>query len=434
MLTSLYTGVSGINSQMSSMSVVGNNIANMNTYGFKGSRAAFGDILNNSMAGGMTDSMQIGLGVMMNTVAPNFSQGAFETTSNSFDMAIDGSGFFIVADPTDGMRYSTRTGIYSLDKDGFVVNSTGYRLQGYQPDATGALTSSVDELQVVASSFPPSASSEITISANLDSDSTVIPSGPTTDFDPANTDTTSNFQTTITAYDSLGKAHPVSICFRRDDTAPNTTWNWYAVTGEDDHVSGAAATCAQGVMTFTADGALDTVSTTANSFDFEGGASLGQAITFDFGASITDHGGTGLDGVTRFGSDSGVYTLSQNGYPSGSLQGISIDATGVVTGTFTNGQLRNLGAVALANFASPGGLLATGNMLYQEMPTSGAAVVGQPGSEGLGTIRSSTLELSNVDLAGEFVRMITAQRGFQANSKVITTTDEILMELVNLKR
>ncbi len=432
MLTSLYTGVSGINSQMSSMSVVGNNISNMNTYGFKSSRAAFGDILNNSMAGGMTDSMQIGLGVMMNQVSPNFSQGAFETTSNSFDMAIDGSGFFMVDDTSDGMRYYTRTGIYNMDKDGYVINAGGYRLQGYQPDSTGALTSSVDDLQVVSSSFPPSASTEITISANLDSDSTVIPAA--TGFLPASTDTTSNFQTTISVYDSLGKSHPVSICFRRDAVAPNTTWNWYAVTGASDHSTGAATTCAQGVMTFTTAGALDTVTTTANDFDFAGGPAANQAITFDFGSSVTTSGGTGLDGVTRFGSDSGVYTLSQDGYPSGSLQGISVDASGVLTGTFTNGQLRTLGAVTLANFAASNGLLATGNMLYQEMPASGAAVVGQPGGEGLGTIRSSTLEQSNVDLAAEFISMITAQRGFQANSKVITTTDEILMELVNLKR
>ena len=257
----------------------------------------------------------------------------------------------------------------------------------------------------------------------------------TTAFDPSDTDNTANFATTVTVYDSLGNGHSIILAFRKaTETATGNTWDWYAVTKAEDSTSGIQETQAYGTLSFNTSGALTSEVTTASAFNFTGGPTQGQSIIFDFGTSLAEAGGDGLDGTTQFGAGSGVYALSQDGFPPGSLQGVTTSDGGLLIGTFTNGKRRTLGQVALANFPSIEGLDNKGNMIFAESAASGAVVIGRAGSEGLGTLRSNTLELSNVDIAGEFVRMITAQRGFQANSKVITTSDEVLMELVNLKR
>ncbi|MEW6439840.1 MAG: flagellar hook protein FlgE [bacterium] len=430
MLTSLYTGVSGINAHMSEMSVVGNNLANMNTYGFKGSRSYFEDIINQSLSGVSGDN-SVGLGVLMSAVMPSFTQGAFETTENPLDLAVDGSGFFVMKD-ADNATFYTRAGQFKLDKDGYIVNQAGLFLQGFQVDSRGNVLNSVANLQVTSSSYPPQPTAEVAIQANLHSDAETLPA-----FDVDDTDNTSNFATTVTVFDSLGNGHPVDVCFRKDQELPaGNLWEWYAVIDADAAQSGVKEIAAQGTLQFTSTGALDSagaISYPTGGFDFSGGAAQDQQIAFNFGTSIADSG-TGLEGVTQFGAPSGVYSLQQDGYESGSLQGVSIDDSGMLTGSFSNGKMRALGQVALADFPSASGLQSVGQMLFCESPFSGTAVIGTAGNEGMGAIRSNTLELSNVDLAGEFVRMITAQKGFQANSKVITTTDEILTDLVNLKR
>jgi flagellar hook protein FlgE len=210
-------------------------------------------------------------------------------------------------------------------------------------------------------------------------------------------------------------------------------WEWYAVIGENDSLSGNAEIGGQGTLLFDTAGALASQSTTTSDFSFAGGAAPNQAIAFDFGTD-TSTGGTGLDGVTQYAANSGVSRLDQDGYGSGNLQGMAIDEQGILTGSFNNGRTLTLGQIAVANFTSPSNLLSVGQNMYSESPGSGPVIVGTAGNQGMGFIRPSTLELSNVDLATEFVNMITAQRGFQANSKVVTTTDEILAELMNLKR
>ena len=431
MLTSLYTGVSGINAHMSLMSVVGNNISNMSTYGFKGSRAYFADIINQSL-NGVSGSNQVGLGVSLEAVVPNFTQGAFETTENPLDMAVDGSGFFVVKNSENGIFY-TRAGQFKLDKDGSVVDQNGLLLQGYQVDSHGEILDTIDNLQVISTSYPPESTQEATIQANLYADEVILG-----EFDPVDLNNTANFSTSVTMYDSLGNDHSVTLCFRKDEplAAGGNQWEWFAVVGADSAASGVQETAAQGTLQFTPSGALNSESATTyptGGFNFAGGSTQNQMITFDFGNTLSDSG-SGLDGITQFASPSGVYSLRRDGFESGSLQGVSIGDDGVLTGVFSNGKTRAVGQVALANFSSPGDLNSVGQMLYGESARSGTAVVGHAGNEGMGIVRAGTLELSNVDIAAEFVRMIMAQRGFQANSKVITTTDEVLTELVNLKR
>lgn len=449
-LTSMYAGISGINANGAAISVIGNNIANVNTVGFKGSRAHFADVLTQSLSGG-GGSAQIGRGVILSDVSPTFSQGSFETTSNGLDLGVEGDGFFLVNDP-EGSTYYTRAGQFNIDSEGFIINPEGYYLQGFQADSAGAVIGTIDDINVSSTSTAPSMTSSVAIIANLDSRVNPVTTGFDED-DPLNT---SNFSTAMTAYDSLGNGHLVTIYFTKvyEDTAGESGnyWQWNAVS---EGLSGLSV-MARGYMQFDTSGALvaDDVSdmdvnpTTprlfdnppflglpgaVSDFDFDGGVTQDQVIAFDFGTSVAN-GGSGLDGTTQFGSNSSTFFQSQDGYSSGSLKSISINQDGIISGLYTNGQTRTLGQVVLGAFNNPHGLVKMGKNLYKESYDSGQPIIGTPNSGGRGRLLSNSLELSNVDLAEEFIRLITAQRGFQANSKVITTTDELLGELVNLKR
>ncbi|MEE8575422.1 MAG: flagellar hook-basal body complex protein [Thermodesulfobacteriota bacterium] len=250
---------------------------------------------------------------------------------------------------------------------------------------------------------------------------------------------TSNFSTSVTVYDSLGNSHQTAIYFRKSDVSTTgNTWNWYAVVDAADSASGLTEVQANGTLDFDTNGALNSESMVtypllSGGFDFTGGATLGQAISFDFGNSITE-GSTGLDGVTQYGESSALFAQSQDGYGFGTLSRTFIDTSGVIMGVFTNGTTRAMGQIALAKFNNPAELFKTGGNLYTQTNSSGDPLLAAAGSSNVGTVHSNTLELSTVDIAEEFVKMITAQRGFQANSRVITTSDEMLVELVNLKR
>lgn len=426
-LTSLFSGVSGLNANGSAISIIGNNIANMNTTGFKASRASFADVLSQDLAGGSGTS-QIGRGVFLSSVNPTFTQGSFETTSSALDLAIDGDGFYIVKDSSGGTFY-TRAGQFNMDKNGNIVNPEGLILQGYQVDSAGNITGTIDDLTISSSTSPPRPTANAEMAANLDSSST-IPAA----FDVNNPTSTSNFSTAMTVYDSLGNGHLTTVYFRKSaEAVTGNTWEWYAVVDGSELTGGVTAIQAQGTLDFDTTGALDTVTTTLSDFDFSGGATQSQVINFNFGSTIAG-GGTGLDGTTQFGSPSATLSLNQDGFASGALQGFSINQEGIITGLFTNGQTRVLGQVVLSTFNSPDGLTMMGKNLYAESFDSGQPIVGAPNTAGRGNIFSNSLELSNVDLGSEFINLITAQRGFQANSRIITTTDEILGELVNLKR
>jgi flagellar hook protein FlgE len=426
MLTSLFTAVSGMNANGTALSVIGDNIANMNTAAFKGSSVSFGDVLSQSIG-----DAQIGRGVLVEEVKPGFTQGAFESSTNVLDMAVDGDGFFIVKNQGD--TFYSRAGQFSVDKTGYVVNSNGKRLQGYQYTPAGVGTSVLGDINVSSLNSQPSATTNVDISVNLDSSSDIKAA-----FDVSNPDTTSNYSTSITVYDSLGNSHLINVYFRKaTEAATGNTWEWYGVTDAADSTSGSTEIQANGTLTYTNGGALDVESAInypTGGFDFSGGAAQDQAIALNFGTSITTDGGSGLDGSTQFGAASTTNFQDQNGYTSGALKNITMSQDGVMTGVFTNGQTRNISRVALAKFIAPSELTKMGRNLYAESYNSGQPIISEPGDTGTGYVLANTLELSNVDLASEFVKMITSQRAFQANSRIVSTTDELMQELVNLKR
>jgi flagellar hook protein FlgE len=446
MLSALYTAVSGMDANSTSLSVIGDNIANMNTVGFKGSSVSFGDVLSQSISGA-SGSSQIGRGVEVTKVSPTFTQGSFETTSNGLDLAIDGDGLFMVNN--GGVRTYTRAGQFSLDKNGNIVNPDGYILQGYLANAGGTITGTVGNLQLAATQSPANATTQVSAAINLDASSTAPAGAFTLDGngdgvpdDPANY----NFSNTTTVYDSQGGAHPVTMYFVK--TAANTWDVHYAYADqavpsqliEPGQTSGGAGNVPTGAATvqqlaFNTDGSLNTDNSgTAVTFNF-GGAVAASTVNFNYGTGTGETPpGSGLDLSTQYASTNSVMSVNQDGYASGSLQSVNVSDAGVIEGVFTNGQTRAIGQVALARFIAPTELTKLGKNLYAESFDSGQPVIGTANTSGRGKVLSSSLELSNVDLATQFVNMISSQRGFEANSKIITTTDQLMQELVNLKQ
>jgi flagellar hook protein FlgE len=425
MLTSLYTAVSGMDANGESLSVIGDNIANQNTIGFKASTVSFGDVLSQSLSGA-SGSSQIGRGVQLTSVSPVFTQGSFQTSASGLDLAIDGDGLFIVNDPNSGARAYTRAGQFSLDKNGDIVNPDGMTLQGYLADSTGNITGAIGNLTVAAVQNPAVQTTTANVSVNLDASGApaaawAFVGGTTTP--PAAAQY--NGTTTVTVYDSQGGAHPVDVYFAK---TANNAWTAHYVYQDSAGLYQEAATTQN--LAFNTSGALTADNDAPTAFAWGGGAANG-AITFDYGTSIAE-GGTGLDGTTQFNAAFSVQNINQNGYAAGALKSINVGQDGVITGVFTNGQTRAVGQVALANFIAPTQLTKLGRNLYAESFGSGQPVVGAPDTSGLGKVDSNSLELSNVDLAAEFVKMIAAQRGFEANSKMITTSDSLLQTLTNL--
>ncbi len=432
MLTSLYSAISGLSANGIALSVIGDNVANMNTIGFKSSRVVFSDVLSQTITGVAGDS-QVGRGVLVSDVSPLFTQGSFQSTASALDLAIDGEGFFIVSDGLG--RYFTRAGQFFLDDEGRIVNAEGLVLQGYLADASGAITGSLGDLVITTQQTPATPTTSVELTLNLDARAEIVTdpftldgNGDGTNDDPANF----NFSTQITVYDSQGDAHELTAYFVK--TADNT-WEVHYVY-EDPANPGQLLDAGTQTLTFGTSGELvDDGSATPISFNFGTAVVSPQDITFNYGTGTGETPpGTGLDGTTQFASEFAVLNLSQDGYPAGSLQNVNIEQDGTITGIFTNGQTRVIGQVALAKFAAPTELTKLGGNLYAESFNSGQPIIGPASTGGLGRVLSNTLELSNVDLAEEFIRMITAQRGFQANSRIITTSDELLQELVNLKR
>ncbi len=420
--SALFSGVSGLNANSTAMTVIGNNIANTNTSGYKASDTTFSDVIS--------QSSDVGRGTQLNSISTSFEQGSLESTTSVTDLGLEGDGFFIVNDGNSS--YYTRDGRFSFDKDRYIVNSNGLKLQGWAADSNGNATGALQDLQFSAGDVPPNQTSSISVTANLDSRVTAIPGG----FDATNATTvaaTSHFSTGVTVYDSLGNPHTTVIYFTKTTTpvppATDSVWEWNATVDGSEITGGTAGTLeieGSGTITFGSDGTFSSATgLTSSDFDFIG-AAQSQNITFDFG--------TATNGTTQFGSASSVGLLSQDGYASGSLQSISIDEEGLITGFFTNGQIQPVALVAVANFQNMDGLKAAGGSLYAETFDSGPPVVTEANTGGAAAIQSNTLEQSNVDLAQEFVKMITTQRGFQANSRTITTTDEMMAEIINIKR
>lgn len=445
----LQVGASGLNASSQELSVVGDNIANSSTVGFKAARTVFADAMAQQLigAGGQT-----GLGVTTLTVQKLFAQGGFTTTGLATDVAIQGNGLFVLKGNhggEDGTFYS-RNGQFIVDKDGYLTNLEGLQVQGLQADATGTVTSGLlGALQIGNASAPAKATDSITIRGNLDQTAEVKT------WDAANPKTSSNFTTSMTVYDSLGKAIQLDIYFSKNDAA-NTTgndsgdWTYHVMTdganlafgpdGSTTTNAGTATQVATGTLRFDTAGRLisNVTADAPESGFYPLNASGPQPLSFNFGTGTealgTSEGGSGLDGLTQYAATSAVSFVTQAGSSSGSLSSISIGQDGTITGGFTNGQTRTLGQVILANFKAPDQLGRVGSTLYAEKPASGPPTLGTPATADRGSVMAGSLEQSNVDISSEFVRMIAAQRNFQANSKTLTTADQLLAELMNLKR
>jgi len=409
MIGSLFAGISGLNANSTAMTVIGDNIANVNTTAFKSNRASFANVLSQSLGGG--GGNDIGRGVDFWGTTPVWSQGSLENTSAPMDMAINGRGFFEVVDET-GSSFYTRAGEFTFNRDGDLVNPDGLILQGYSVQAVapnGTLTlGAISNIRIpTESTTPPSASTEFSADVNLNSGALV---GDT-------------YSTTITVYDSLGNDIPMTIDFVKTG---NNAWTWQAASPMATAVVPAGPTA----ITFDpATGDLNAGADPVINLTLSNGAVM-PALTWD----LYDAANATNGDLTQYAAPSTTTFQTQDGYPAGMLRSVSVDEAGVITGSYSNGQLVPLFQVALVDFPSYYGLTKMGNNLYGASLESGDAMPGMPGSGRLGSISPSAIEMSNVDLAQEFVKMITTQRAFQANSRVITTSDEILNELINIKR
>ena len=509
MIGSLYSGISGLNANATALSVIGDNIANVNTTAFKSNTMLFSNVLSQSLTG--SSGNNIGRGVQVWGMNAVWSQGISENTNNSTDLAVNGKGFFIVADEDSTTSY-TRAGAFSFDKDGNLVNSDDLIVQGYEIDqATGSL-GAINDINVASSSSPPSATTQMNIILNLDADIdesrlTVNSSNADSDVtlyastagsagnnisiafvDPAansaalsvnvvgnavtvnlatdaagaitstalqvsnaiNAATNlvvANYQgagtgivepqaavtnltggadpddysTTLTVFDSIGTAINLTANFEFDQPG---SWNWSISTSDGICTS-------SGTLAFNAAGIFDPTNSNPSNAD-----PTIQITDLPNGSNdlIIQWEMLNNGSLTNFGGESTTTFQGQDGYTSGTLQNISVKEDGMVMGVYSNGQLTSLYQLAMADFPSYWGLNAIGDNRYQESRASGQAIIGIPGSASLGLITPSALEMSNVDLATEFVKMITTQRAFQSNARVITTSDEVLQELMSLKR
>lgn len=543
MMRALFSAVSGLRNHQIQMDVIGNNIANVNTVGFKSSRALFQELLSQTLESasgpgegrGGSNPQQVGLGMHISSIDQIFSQGNLMSTQRKTDLAIQGDGFFVLSDGE--RKYYTRAGAFDFDRDGNLVNSGGYMVQGYMADENGELSKVLGNITVdFQQRFPAKATNHVSFVGNLDtraepvsaSSSTLLTKFFDEDGNPMNlrvgdvinfsgdaggtsisssytvtedsslsdlayalqdairgvtggsetvmvksdgsiqviADSTqinnltlqcsgktefnsygifdtpinaggegstvegsrsSDYTTFVTAYDSLGNSRVMTFLFARDtETGISNTWNWQAITPYEDTSSISGD---KGSLTFNSDGSLASVSTTRIVFDPDGtGGAEEMSIDLDFG-DINK-----FNGITQFAADFSATLKEQNGHPSGNLDDISFDDSGLITGIFTNGINRTLGQVALASFSNPQGLYKAEDNLYTQSLNSGRPKVGTAGTADRGIISPSNLEMSNVDLAKSFTEIIIAQRGFQVNARVINASDQILQELVNIKR
>lgn len=419
---SFQTGLSGLNASSQSLDVIGNNIANANTVGMKSSRAEFADLVASAIGSGGGTAAQAGIGVEVTTISQNFSQGNVSVTGNSLDVAINGGGFYQVT-KTDGTIAYSRDGQFKLDKDGNIINNNGSNLMGYPTDVNGKVTSQTTQKLTVPTGAPIAAKQTTAITAEFNLDARAPVAATQTPPTPLST-----YGTSLTVYDSQGKAIPVSLYFQRID--PATDPNAVATTNPTDQwaVYDSLATGATpvGTMCFDANGTFDATEST-----FPG---AGLTVTPPSGIVAPFTVTVDASTSTQYGVSYAVTNLTQDGYTSGEFTGLTIDEKGVISMRYSNGQTqKNGGMIALADFRNVQGLAAVGGGEYLETYKSGEPVMGQPTVGRFGALRSGAVEDSNVDLTAELVNMMTAQRAYQANAQTIKTQDQVLSTLVNLR-
>jgi flagellar hook protein FlgE len=408
MTRSLFSAVSGLTNHQTWLDVIGNNIANSNTPGFKASAVVFQDILSQTLSAGVTPSdnlgginpIQVGLGVTVGSVTPNFLQGSIQTTNRNTDIAIQGDGFFIVANGSN--LYYTRAGAFTIDANGNLVEqATGFKVQGVDGD-----------IQINLGEQGPAAATTLAqLKGNLDYSA---PDG-------------TEFVMTATVQDSVGAPHTLTVTFTKNFAATAGQWDW-EVTSSDPAI--ATINTGTGSLVFDENGAIASGDSQDISLDYAAGTAVStpQTITLDFGSTLNSTPMTGL------ASPSTAALARQDGLASGTLQSFAVGSDGTITGFFSNGTTQQLAQIQLASFNNPSGLLQVGQNHYQQSAASGVPNSGSPGVAGRGILTPGSLEASNVDLAKEFTNMILAQTGFQANARTIQASDQLLQELVNLRR
>lgn len=404
--TAMYSGLSGLNSHGEAIGVVGDNIANLNTTGFKYNSVHFEDLLA-QMVSTSSGPGQVGRGSRISEINTVWQQGSLETSADDVDVAITGIGFLIVKDPLTGGLFYTRDGNFSLDKDGYLINAHGYRVQGKAIDAVTGTPAGVDtDINITQNYSAPRATTAVEMVLNLD----------------ANAAVGDNYVSALSLYDNLGNIHALNVVFTKAAT------NDWTVSGTLDGTDISALITDQGGggpsdMVFNANGTMTS-----------GGLYAIDLSAFNIGTVNLNLRNTSGGNTTQYAAASVTNYASQDGYGPGFLQRISINNDGIITGHYSNGQVLPHYQLTLARFNAPGKLHREGSNLYTETQDSGVALTGAPGTNGLGKINSNSLEQSNVDLSNEFVHMILYQRAFQANSRIITTTDTMMEEVLSLKR
>ncbi|WP_175938565.1 flagellar hook protein FlgE [Caballeronia sp. BCC1704] len=399
--------LSGLGAASSDLDVIGNNIANSNTVGFKQGAAQFADMYASSMATAVSN--QIGIGTRLAEVQQQFSQGTITTTNQALDVAINGNGFYQLSN--NGSTVYSRNGVFHLDDSGKIVNSAGLQLMGYAADSGGVVNSaSTVPLSVPTANIAPTATKTITAAFNLNSQDS---NNAASSFDPANGNTY-NASTSVDVYDTLGGTQKVSVYFTKTGTG-----SWEAFAGYGDPVTQKTDL---GAVTFDSSGNLTSGSkftfTIPNGADPSGATT--QSLTLD------------LSGTTQYGAKSGLTNLHQDGNSTGELTGFTVGTDGMLTGNYSNGETKALGQIAVANFNNQNGLQNLGGNVYAQTAASGAPQVGVPGSTNHGTLQGGAVENSNVDLTSELVNLITAQRNYQANAQTIKTQQTVDQTLINL--
>jgi flagellar hook protein FlgE len=477
-------GLSGLSAAAKNLDVIGNNVANANTVGFKQSQAQFADVYSSTLGGAggtQSGSVQAGTGATVAAVAQQFAQGNITATNNSMDVAINGNGFYRM--DNNGTISYTRNGQFQLDKNGFVVDNKGLKLTGYPAAANGVIiTSTPGPMQIPSGSLMPKATVNVTAGLSLNANAAAPATAVFNPLDP----TSYNYSTSATVYDTLGNSHVSALYFQRQPiplaslgnasmaagsatmtlgsttglaagntlTVAGTTYTISAVTNATTLTMTAPAAAAFGpvaptatnapssnwntyltvddalvpapatplsVLTFNTSGVLSAPMTPVVSAAFTPTGAAAQTLTFNFA------------GTTQYGSAFAVNSLTQDGFTTGQLGGINTSADGTIVARYSNGQTKNLGQVVLASFANPQGLQALSNNQWTSTGASGVALVGSPGSSTFGVLQSGAVEDSNVDLTAELVNMITAQRSYQANAQTIKTQDQLMQTMINLR-
>jgi flagellar hook protein FlgE len=418
MFTTFSTALSALNATSTAIDVVGNNLANMNTTGFKGSDLSFRDLISQASGNGMSET-QVGLGTAQPLTVQQFTQGAIQTNSGPLDAAIQGEGFFITQSP-EGNTYYTRDGTFQVDNAGNLLTSTGAQVQGWSAtDSTGTIDTSgaIRGIRIPSGALsPPVATTTMSVDLNLNSAATA--------------DATSDFSTPVTVYDSLGKSHILTVSFEKTDT---NSWNYQVSIPGADVTAGTAGTPydipnASGTMTFDTNGQLTSPAAGSTIPVAIPGLSDGAS---DLNISWNPYN-SAAGRITQFGQASAASASSQDGAAAAELVSVSISDGGAITAQYSDGVQSTVGQVALAAISNPNTLVDVGNNDYQLSAATADPSVGTPGTGGRGTVVGGALEASNVDLATQFTNLITFQRSYEANAHVVTTADQLSQDTINL--